>query len=308
MNILITGASGFMGRSLSRRLSGKDNHLTLLNSKCANLTKETALLPYNNVQYDIIFHLAAWTQAGDFCLHHQGEQWIINQQINTNTLMWWQQYQQQAKLIAFGTSVSYAVQENLTEENYMLGVPNEKFYSYAMTKRMLYAGLVSLNRQFEMNYLYVVPSTLYGPNYHTDGRQMHFIFDLIRKIIRGKEYGDKVELWGSGYQRRELVFVDDFVEILLKLSEQVDNEIINVGAGEDHSIREFAKKICDIVGYDFSSISFDETKYVGAESKCLNVNKLNKLLPGRTLTSLENGLTATIDWFYKGKVYDKIIS
>ena len=185
---------------------------------------------------------------------------VINQQINTNTLSWWQKYQPQAKLIAFGTSVSYAVEENLSEDNYMLGIPNEKFYSYAMTKRMLYSGLVSLRRQFGMRYLYAVPSTLYGPGYHTDGRQMHFIFDLIRKIIRGKEYGEQVVLWGDGNQRRELVYIDDFIQILLRLSERLDNELINIGAGEDYSIRDFASHICDLIGYDYSLISFDTTK------------------------------------------------
>lgn len=304
MNILITGASGFMGKTLSKVLDNGKNKLVLLNSKTADLTKDTALLQYNDLKYDIIFHLAAWTQAGDFCLYHQGEQWIINQQINTNTLTWWQKYQPQAKLIAFGTSVSYAIEDNLSEENYMLGVPNEKFYAYAMSKRMLYSGLISLNRQFGLKYLYLVPSTLYGPGYHTDGRQMHFIFDLIRKIIRGKEYGEKVELWGDGHQRREIVFVDDFIDILLKLTATVDNEIINIGAGEDYNIREFATKICEIIGYDFSSIGFDTTKYVGAKSKFLSTKKLKTLLPDQKMSPLEEGIRKTIEWFYQDKVYD----
>ena len=303
-SILITGASGFMGKALVERLSAQSHQLVLLDSKSADLTKDSSLLKYNDLKYDLIFHLAAWTQAGDFCLYHQGEQWVINQQINTNTLSWWQKHQPQAKLIAFGTSVSYAVEENLSEDNYMLGIPNEKFYSYAMTKRMLYSGLVSLRRQFGMRYLYVVPSTLYGPGYHTDGRQMHFIFDLIRKIIRGKEYGEQVVLWGDGNQRRELVYVDDFIQILLRLSERVDNELINVGAGEDYSIRDFASRICGLIGYDYSSISFDTTKYVGAKSKCLNVSKLKTFLPDLERTSLQEGLRKTIEWFYKGKFYD----
>lgn len=304
MNILVTGSSGFMGRALGRRLAKDQHRLVLLNSKSADLTKEESLLNYNNLAYDFIFHLAAWTQAGDFCLHHQGEQWIINQKINTNTLSWWQKYQPQAKMVAFGTSVSYATEENLSEDVYTAGTPKEKFYAYAMSKRMLYSGLISLNRQFGMRYLYLVPSTLYGPNYHTDGRQMHFIFDLIRKIIRGKEYGEKVELWGDGYQRREIVYIDDFIEALLKLSAMIDNDIVNVGAGQDYNIRDFAVQICEIVGYDFDKISFDSTKYVGARSKILNVDKLMKILPELNMTSLREGLRKTIEWFYQDKVYE----
>lgn len=304
MNILITGASGFMGKSLQKKLVSSDNQLVLLSSKSADLTRQDTLLKYNELKYDIIFHLAAWTQAGDFCLYHQGEQWIINQQINTNTLAWWQTYQPQAKMIAFGTSVSYASEERLSEDVYMDGIPNDKFYAYAMSKRMLYSGLISLHKQFGMRYLYLVPSTLFGPHYHVDGRQMHFIFDLIRKIIRGKEYGEEVTLWGDGYQRRELVYMDDFIELLLQLTLSVENDILNIGAGEDYTIREFAEKICAIVGYDFNKISFDTNKYVGAKSKCLDVKKLRTLIPNPNLSSLETGLKATIDWFYKDKVYE----
>jgi len=303
MNILVTGSSGFLGKALRGPLAN-DHYVVALNSKSADLTKEESLAKYNDVTYDIIFHLAAWTQAGDFCLYHQGEQWIINQQINTNTLSWWRKYQPQAKMIAFGTSVSYSTEENLSEDVYMMGIPNEKFYAYAMSKRMLYSGLISLNRQFGMKYLYLVPSTLYGPNYHTDGRQMHFIFDLIRKIIRGKEYGEKVELWGDGYQRREIVYIDDFIGTLIKLSITVDNDIVNVGAGQDFSIREFAFQICDIVGYDFNKLSFDTTKYVGARSKILSIDKLKRILPEMNMISLKEGLINTIKWFYDDKIYD----
>src|SRR5215471_12959591 len=111
MNILVTGSTGFMGKALSQRLA-TDHRLVLLDSKSADLTKEESLSKYNDLTYDLIFHLAAWTQAGDFCLYHQGEQWIINQQINTNTLSWWQRHQSQAKMIAFGTSVSYATEDD----------------------------------------------------------------------------------------------------------------------------------------------------------------------------------------------------
>jgi len=141
-----------------------------------------------------------------------------------------------------------------------------------------------------------VPSTLYGPGYHTDARQLHFIFDLIRKILRGATYDERVVLWGDGWQRRELIYIDDFVDIALRLSQSVDDDLINVGAGEQHSIREFAQLICEEVGYEFSKIAFDESRYVGARSKCLDTTKLRELMPDMKLTSLVVGLRTTIDW------------
>jgi GDP-L-fucose synthase len=301
MKILITGATGFLGANLCSHLESQGHELVQLNSKNCDLTQHDSLQQFNNQTYDQIYHLAAWTQAGDFCLYHPGEQWIINQKMNTNVLDWWQKYQPQAKLISMGTSCAYAPDLPLVEENYLTGMPIDSLFTYAMTKRMLYAGQLALQKQYGLKYLCLVPSTLYGAGYHTDGRQMHFIFDLIRKIIRGKLYNEQVILWGDGYQSRELVFVEDFVDIAIKLATDVDNQLINIGAGEEYTIRNFAKLICEQVGYDFNNIQFDTGRYVGAQSKCLDIGKLQQYIPNLSLTSLEAGLTKTIEWFWTQK-------
>jgi GDP-L-fucose synthase len=242
MLILVTGATGFLGRFLCGELESAGHTVVRLNSKNCDLTRDDSLRAYTDDRYGQIVHLAAWTQAGDFCLRRPGEQWIVNQQINTNVLFWWQRYQPQAKLVCIGSS-------------------------------------------------------LYGPGYHTDGRQMHFIFDLIRKIMRGKERNEPVVLWGDGYQRRELVYVLDFVNAMVALSDRCDNEIINIGTGEEFTIRHFAKRICDRIGFDANAIEYDTSKYVGAVSKCLNIDKFRSLMPDRKVTPLEEGLDRTIGWF-----------
>lgn len=297
MNILITGATGFLGSALTTRLKADGNSVTALGSKDADLFDLRSLDRFASQKFDRIFHLAAWTQAGDFCLRHPGEQWVNNQKINTTVLDFWRTHQPHAKLTAMGTSCAYADDRELVEENYLEGQPIDSLFTYAHTKRMLYVGLLALRKQFGLNYLCLVPSTLYGPGYHTDGRQMHFIFDLIRKILWAKKGGPEPVLWGDGHQKRELVFLDDFVNTAVGLSERIDNDLVNMGSGEEHSIREFAHAICDHVGYDFARIRFDTTKYVGAKSKVLSVGKLNRLLPDRPRTPLNTGLAKTIDWF-----------
>jgi|GEM_PF-202501 len=305
MQILVTGASGFLGTGLCAALESAGHEVVRLNSTNCDLTQPDSLAPYNDRRYDQIYHLAAWTQAGDFCLRHPGQQWIVNQQINTSVLAWWRQFQPQAKLIAMGTSCAYAPDRELVEENYLEGQPIDSLFTYAMTKRMLYVGLLALRRQFGLRYLCLVPSTLYGPGYHTDGRQMHFVFDLVRKIISGKLSGAPVVLWGDGYQRRELVWRDDFVQIAVRLASSVDNELVNVGAGEEFTIREFARRICERVGYPFEKIAFDAGRYVGARTKCLATAKLRSLLPDLRLTPLAEGLDRTIDWFWSER--DRLI-
>ncbi len=297
MDILITGASGFLGTALCRKLRADGHSLTELNSGNCDLTRDNSLSGFNNKKYDQIYHLAAWTQAGDFCLHHPGEQWVINQKINTNVLSWWKESQPQAKVICMGTSCAYDPALPLKEDNYLKGKPIDSLFAYAMTKRMLYAGLVALNRQFGLKYLCLVPSTLYGPGYHTDGRQMHFIFDLIRKILRGRDKGEEVVLWGSGHQKREIVYIDDFIEVMLRLNKIYENKLINVGAGREFAIRYFAKTICEMTGFSFNKIKFDREKYTGAKSKCLNIETLRKRLPDFKMIPLKDGIQKTISWF-----------
>lgn len=298
MKIIVTGSSGFLGASLCAFLEKQGCELVRLTSRNCDLRQAENLQRFSHSRCDTIVHLAAWTQAGDFCLSHPGEQWIINQQINTNVLAWWKEEQPQAKLVFMGTSCAYAPGSNLVESEFMAGEPIESLYTYAMTKRMLYQGARALHQQFGLRYLCAVPSTLYGSGYHTDGRQMHFIFDLIRKIIRGKVLGEQVVLWGDGYQKREIVLVDDFVRVLWKLMNRFDNDIFNIGAGEEFTIRTFADIICKIVGYPHEDIVYDTTRYVGAKSKCLSVEKLTAALGGYELTPLHEGLRRTVEWVY----------
>lgn len=303
MKIAVTGSSGFLGAPLCRALEAAGHQLLTLNSRNCDLTRQGSLDALSSERYEFVYHLAAWTQAGDFCLYHPGEQWIINQQLNTNVLIWWAERQPQAKLVFMGTSCAYAPGSDMSEEQYMVGEPTDSLYTYAMTKRILYQGARALSRQYGLHYFCAVPSTLYGPGYHVDGRQMHFIFDLIRKIIRGKEFGEPVVLWGDGNQKREIVHVEDFVRTLLKLAPQVDNDLINIGAGEEHSIRSFASHICRLVGYPEQRIQYDNSRYIGVTSKCMSIAKLRAILPDYSLMHLEKGLRSTIAWFYESKAY-----
>lgn len=296
MKILVTGAGGFVGRHLVPKLREKGHDVVSPSSSQCDLREPGSLARLGKDRFDRIYHLAAWTQAGTFCDLRRGEQWIVNHQINTNLLAWWHEHQPQAGLIALGTSASYPEALPLVETNYLEGAPADAYLAYAYSKRSLLVGLQSLARQFGRRYLYVVPSTLYGPHYPLDGRQLHFIYDVIRKILAARASGGDIVLWGDGHQRRELVYVDDFVSILLQLAEAAENEVINVGAGESHTIREFAQLICRIVDYPFEKIVFDPKAFTGVRSKCLDISKLQALLPARSLTALEDGLRHTVAW------------
>jgi GDP-L-fucose synthase len=301
-NILITGNRGFLGRHLSSALEKLNCNLYFSNTKIANLMDYKNLKIYDDIKFDFIFHLAAHTKAGDYCLYHKGEQFEINQTINTNILKYWRESQPQAKMIAMGTSCSYSPNLDLSEENYLKGEPDDGLYTYAMTKRMLLIGLKSLSEQYGLKFMYYVPSTLYGEEFDID--DSHFIFDLIKKIHSGKKYDTEVVLWGDGYQKRELIYVKDAIDIILKTINN-NNKIINLGTGVEYSIREYAEKICDVIHYDKNKIIYDESKYVGVRSKKLSTKNLGLFLSNYEYSKIENVLQNVIN-YYINKENEKV--
>lgn len=298
MKVFVTGATGFLGKTLCPLLQARGCEVVGIGTKTCDLNERSSLDQFADQKFDRIYHLATWTQAGDFCLRHPAEQWMHNQKMHINVLDWWQTCQPQAKMIAMGTSCAYDPAYPLEEKYYLTGMPIESLFSYAMTKRMMLCGLESLHKQYGLKYLYLVSTILYGSNGFAGkkGKQMHFIFDLMKKILRGRYYGERVVLWGDGEQKREAVDVGDFAEAVLQLSNREENDVINIGEGAEYSIKEFARMIAERIGYPFEKIEFDTSRYVGARSKVMSVDKMREKLPGFQLRAAPQGILQVVDW------------
>lgn len=301
MKILATGGSGFLGRHLLPALEAAGHQVLAPRSSECDLRRPGALEAYaGGRDVELILHLAAWTRAGGFCRQNAGEQWLVHQAMDSQVLRFWADRASACKLVCFGTSVAYAPSlEAHHEEHYLDGEPSADYFGYAMAKRSLYAGARALAAQYDLPYLYLVPSTLYGPGYHLDGRPLHFVYDLVRKILRGERFGEEVTLWGDGHQRRELVYIDDAVAWILDLLEHPAAwraGVINLGAGDDASIRDFAREICRAADFPFERIQFDTDAFVGARAKRLGTRRLDALLPDRRRTPLADGVEATVEW------------
>jgi len=283
MNIIVTGASGFVGRHLIPALEEQGHIIYDLSS--SNFTDIWFL---DNIDY--VIHLAVKTAAGGYCQTHPGEQYLSNTSINTDMLFAWKNKYPQAKMITFGSSCGYDKNVIKTEDNYLKGEPEPGYEVYGTIKRSLLVGLKALKQEYGMNYSYLIPSVFYGPEY--DLHDKHFIFDLIRKIVNAKNGGDKVVLWGTGDQTRELIFIKDAVDIIIQAMTW-DKEIVNLSSGKEYSIKEYAQTICNIVGYDFNLIEWDTTAFVGSSNKKL----INTHLQDYNFTSLEEGLKQTIEYY-----------
>jgi GDP-L-fucose synthase len=296
--ILVTGASGFLGKHLVNRLNKLGCEVYTSNTKIGNLNNLQNLTCFSGVKFDYIFHLAVVTRGGDYCLTHQATQWIENQTINTNMLKYWVETQPQAKMICMGTSCSYSPDIYMTEDNYLIGIPETSLYSYAMTKRMLLNGLQSIEQQYGLKWLYFIPSTLYGPGFQLDDN--HFIFDFIRNCYNAKYHNQDFIVWGDGEQRRELIYVSDAIDAMLNLLDN-ENQVFNLGSGDDNSINEFAKIVSDCYGYDHTLIKHDMNKYIGVKQKKIDTRKVLKFLNNQSYlkTDLKTGIEICVKDFIK---------
>ena len=295
MNILITGASGFVGRHLEPELELRGHKVTSVRST------DFDKIWWFTEKFDAIVHLAVKTAAGGYCQNHPGEQFIVNSSINADVMAYWAQYQRQAKMITFGSSCCYDKDSIKIEENYLKGEPEPGYEVYGYNKRNLLIGLRALKKEYMMEYNYLIPSVFYGPNYNIDDK--HFIFDLIRKIVDAKKGGPDVTLWGDGNQTRELIFIEDAVNIIIESIEGRRNtEMFNLSTGKEYSIKKYAQTICNIVGYDFNKIKWDLDAFVGSKSK----NLVNTHLKDYEFTPIEEGLEYTIDYYKMASIDNNV--
>jgi len=144
-----------------------------------------------------------------------------------------------------------------------------------------------------------MPTNLYGPNDNFDLETSHVLAALLRKAHKAKTTGAReLVVWGTGRPRREFLHVDDLASACLFLLEKYDSsEIVNVGWGEDISVRELAELICEVVGFN-GKLAWDATKPDGTLRKLLDVSKLRKLGWSPTI-SLRDGIARTYEWFLK---------
>ncbi|KIP20463.1 GDP-L-fucose synthase [Anoxybacillus ayderensis] len=203
------------------------------------------------------------------------------------------------KLLFLGSTCIYPkfAPQPLKEEYLLTGELEPTNEPYAIAKIAGIKMCQSYNRQYGTKYISVMPTNLYGPNDNFDLHTSHVLPALIRKFHEAKENNAPyVEVWGTGTPRREFLYSDDLADACVFLMNNYEgNEIVNVGVGEDISIKELAEKIKNIVGYK-GEIKFDTTKPDGTPRKLVDVSKINAL-GWKASISLEEGLQKAYQWF-----------
>jgi GDP-L-fucose synthase len=203
------------------------------------------------------------------------------------------------KLLFLGSSCIYPkhAPQPIREDALLTGALEPTNEAYAIAKIAGIKLCQAYAREYGENFISAMPTNLYGPNDNFDLLSSHVLPALLRKAHEAKKNGDReLVVWGSGKPRREFLHVDDLAAACVFLLEKYDSaEIINVGCGEDISIRELAELICDVVGFR-GDLTWDTTKPDGTPRKLLDVSKLHDL-GWRHSIGLREGIARTYEWF-----------
>ena len=203
------------------------------------------------------------------------------------------------RLLFLGSVCAYPkfAPQPIAEDQLLAGPLEPTNAPYAVAKIAGIEMCRAYNRQYGTQFLSVMPSNLYGPGDNFDLRNSHVLPALIRRFHEAKTRGDtSVTLWGSGTPRREFLHVDDMAEACTVVMEKHSgNELVNIGSGEDASIRELADLVRSIVGYT-GAVAWDASKPDGTPSRLLDVRRLFGY-GWRPRISLAAGIEATYAWY-----------
>jgi GDP-L-fucose synthase len=207
------------------------------------------------------------------------------------------------KLLFLGSSCIYPklAPQPLTEDALLTGPLEPTNDAYAIAKIAGIKLCQAYAREYGKNFISGMPTNLYGPNDNFDLHTSHVLPALIRKVHEAKECGAKeVSVWGSGTPRREFLHVDDLADACFFLLENYSSpEIVNIGCGEDVSIKELAETVCEVLGFQ-GSLVFDASKPDGTPRKLMNVGRL-LALGWKPRIGLKEGIRDAYEWFLKSR-------
>ena len=289
-----------VGSAMVRRLEAQDftNLLTCDRSEL-DLSDDSAVAKFFEETTPDIVILAAAKVGGIKANNDFPVEFLLNNLRIQNNVISSAHQTGVRKLLFLGSSCIYPkLAPQPIPENALLTGPLEPTNeAYAIAKIAGIKLCQAYAREHGANFISVMPTNLYGPNDNFDLESSHVLAALLRKAHEAKTRGDKtVAVWGTGEPRREFLHVDDLAAACLLLLEKYDSpEIINIGCGEDITIRELAELICDVVGFT-GELVWDKTKPDGTPRKLLDVTRI-RALGWEPAVPLRAGIARSYEWF-----------
>ena len=302
--IYIAGHNGLVGSSIVRNLRKNGyNNLILRNFEALNLMDQDEVKNFFKEEKPEYVFLAAAKVGGIQANNDFPADFIFqNLQIQNNVIH--NAYLNGAKKLLFlGSSCIYPrdCAQPIKEEYLLTGELEKTNEAYAIAKIAGIKTCQAYNKQFGTKFISVMPTNLYGPNDNFDLESSHVLPALLRKFHEAKKANAKeVIMWGTGCPMREFLYVDDLADACVHLMETYDGgDIVNIGTGEDVTIKNLALLIKKVVGFE-GGITNDTTKPDGTPRKLLDVSRLHSL-GWKHKTPLENGVKMTYEWFLENK-------
>jgi len=313
--ILVAGANGMVGSAIVRNLESKDFTNIIKGTRDdVDFTNQDETERYFCSEEPEYVFLAAAKVGGIMAnSNYKAEFLTDNLQIQTNIIQ--QSYNFGVKKLLFlGSSCIYPkmATQPITEDQLMTGPLEPSNSAYAIAKIAGIKMCQVYKEQYGFNAISLMPTNLYGPNDNFDLNSSHVLPAMIGKFYDalnngyvidpgGPWYGPSVKLWGDGSAMREFLHVDDLAEACYRCMISYDGpEIINVGTGEDLTIKELAKIISIVVGFG-GNVEWDTTKPNGTPRKVLNIDKI-KSLGWSPKIGIRQGIYETYEWYKNDRI------
>lgn len=299
--VMVTGGAGFLGRRVCRALEAyQPDSIFVPRSAQYDLRERAAIAAaFDEARPDIVIHLAA-VVGGIGANRENPGKFFYDNAIMGIQLMEEARCRRIEKFVSIGTVCSYPKHTPVPfrEDDLWKGYPEETNAPYGLAKGMLLVQGQAYRRQYGLNAIMLLPVNLYGPGDNFDPRSSHVIPALIRKVLEAKrEERTFVDVWGSGSASREFLYVEDAAEaIALATDGYNEADPINIGSGQEITIRELAQLICELCGFE-GELRWDPSKPDGQPRRCLDITRARERLGFEARTDLRTGLTETIAWY-----------
>lgn len=299
--ILVTGGSGFLGRQVIDQLckAGADREkITVTRSHDCDLRVwENCQRAVD--QQDIVIHLAA--HVGGIGLNREKPAELFYNNLMMGVHLIHAAYQVGLeKFVCVGTICGYPkfTPVPFKEEDLWNGYPEETNAPYGVAKKVLLVQLQSYRQQYGFNGIYLLPVNLYGPEDNFNPSSSHVIPALIRKVHEAQIQGEKqLPVWGDGSPTREFLYSTDAARgIVMGTQFFNESEPINLGTGDEISIRDLINLICELMEYE-GEIVWETDKPNGQPRRCLDTKKAKEGFGFTAQISFQEGLKNTIDWY-----------
>jgi len=299
--VVVTGGAGFLGSVVVEKLRQRGcREVIVPRSKEFDLRDRDAIIRlYEKARPSIVIHLAA-VVGGIGANRANPGRFFYDNAIMGIQLMEYARLCEVEKFVAVGTVCAYPKFTPIPfkEDDLWDGYPEETNAPYGLPKKRMLAQAQAYRAQYGFNAIYLLPVNLYGPGDNFDMETSHVIPALIRKCVEAKESGCReIVLWGDGSPTREFLYVDDAAEGLALATERYDGDLpVNLGTGEEITIRELAQMIAAEVGFN-GALVWDETKPNGQPRRCLDVSRARQLFGFQATHSLREGIARTVAYF-----------